>query len=52
MDFSQNQQSLIVKSVNKASAWANEKLKKGKPAVEDLFKKEWPVTTWAEGLTQ
>ena len=25
---------------------------KGKPAVEDLFKKEWPVTTWAEVLAQ
>jgi hypothetical protein len=25
---------------------------KGKPAVEELFKKEWPVTTWAEVLAQ
>ncbi len=25
---------------------------KGKPAVEALFKKEWPVTTWAEVLKQ
>ena len=25
---------------------------KGKPAVEDLFKKEWPVTTWREVLAQ
>ncbi len=25
---------------------------KAKPAVEDLFKKEWPVTTWAEVLAQ
>lgn len=25
---------------------------KGKPAVEALFKKEWPVTTWAEVLAQ
>ncbi len=25
---------------------------KGKPAVEELFRKEWPVTTWAEVLAQ
>ncbi len=25
---------------------------KGKPAVEQLFKSEWPVTTWAEVLAQ
>lgn len=25
---------------------------KAKPAVEELFKKEWPVTTWAEVLAQ
>jgi TRAP-type C4-dicarboxylate transport system substrate-binding protein len=25
---------------------------KAKPAIEDLFKKEWPVTTWAEVLAQ
>jgi TRAP-type C4-dicarboxylate transport system substrate-binding protein len=25
---------------------------KGKPAVEQLFKTEWPVTTWAEVLAQ
>ncbi|MCJ7595308.1 MAG: hypothetical protein MUO52_11120, partial [Desulfobacterales bacterium] len=25
---------------------------KGKPAVEKLFKTEWPVTTWAEVLAQ
>jgi TRAP-type transport system periplasmic protein len=25
---------------------------RGKPAVEALFKKEWPVTTWAEVLAQ
>ncbi|MBI5969102.1 MAG: TRAP transporter substrate-binding protein [Deltaproteobacteria bacterium] len=25
---------------------------KGKPAVEELFKKEWPVTTWAEVLAK
>ncbi len=25
---------------------------KGKPAVEELFQKEWPVTTWAEVLAQ
>jgi tripartite ATP-independent transporter DctP family solute receptor len=25
---------------------------KAKPAIEELFKKEWPVTTWAEVLTQ
>ncbi len=25
---------------------------KGKPAVEQLFKTEWPVTTWAEVLKQ
>ena len=25
---------------------------KGKPAVEALFQKEWPVTTWAEVLAQ
>jgi TRAP-type transport system periplasmic protein len=25
---------------------------KGKPAVEELFKTEWPVTTWAEVLKQ
>lgn len=25
---------------------------KGKPAVEQLFKTEWPVTTWADVLTQ
>ncbi|MBI4966245.1 MAG: TRAP transporter substrate-binding protein [Desulfomonile tiedjei] len=25
---------------------------KGKPAVEELFKKEWPVTTWVEVLAQ
>jgi hypothetical protein len=25
---------------------------KGKPAVEELFKKEWLVTTWAEVLAQ
>ena len=25
---------------------------KGKPAVEELFKTEWPVTTWAEVLAQ
>ncbi len=25
---------------------------KGKPAVEELFKKEWPVTTWEEVLSQ
>jgi TRAP-type C4-dicarboxylate transport system substrate-binding protein len=25
---------------------------KGKPAVEGLFKTEWPVTTWAEVLAQ
>ena len=25
---------------------------KGKPAVEELFKKEWPVTTWEEVLKQ
>ena len=25
---------------------------KGKPAVEALFKQEWPVTTWAEVLAQ
>jgi TRAP-type C4-dicarboxylate transport system substrate-binding protein len=25
---------------------------KGKPAVEELFKKEWPVTTWAAVLAQ
>lgn len=25
---------------------------KGKPAVEQLFKTEWPVTTWAEVLSQ
>jgi hypothetical protein len=23
-----------------------------KPAVEELFSKEWPVTTWAEVLAQ
>ena len=77
--LSKEDQQLIVKSVRDASAWANEKLKKGenqtlvelqrkgmravipdaasfrergKPAVEDLFKKEWPVTTWAEVLEQ
>ena len=26
--------------------------KKGKPAVEELFKTEWPVTTWKEVLAQ
>jgi hypothetical protein len=25
---------------------------KGKPAVEQLFKTEWPVTTWAKVLAQ
>jgi TRAP-type transport system periplasmic protein len=25
---------------------------KGKPAVEQLFKTEWPVATWAEILAQ
>jgi TRAP-type C4-dicarboxylate transport system substrate-binding protein len=25
---------------------------KAKPAIEELFKKEWPVTTWAEVLAQ
>jgi TRAP-type C4-dicarboxylate transport system substrate-binding protein len=25
---------------------------KAKPAIEDLFRKEWPVTTWAEVLAQ
>jgi len=25
---------------------------KGKPAVEEPFKKEWPVTTWAEVLAK
>ena len=25
---------------------------KAKPAVEELFRKEWPVTTWAEVLAQ
>ncbi len=25
---------------------------KGKPAVEELFRREWPVTTWAEVLAQ
>lgn len=25
---------------------------KGKPAVEELFKTEWPVTTWAAVLAQ
>lgn len=25
---------------------------KAKPAIEDLFKKEWPVTSWAEVLAQ
>jgi hypothetical protein len=25
---------------------------KAKPAVEELFKKEWPVTTWTEVLAQ
>jgi hypothetical protein len=25
---------------------------KAKPAVEELFQKEWPVTTWQEVLAQ
>ena len=25
---------------------------KAKPAIEELFKKEWPVATWAEVLAQ
>ncbi len=25
---------------------------KGKPVVEELFKKEWPVTAWKEVLSQ
>jgi len=25
---------------------------KAKPAVEGLFQKEWPVTTWAEVLAE
>lgn len=25
---------------------------KGRPAVEELFRREWPVTTWAEVLAQ
>ena len=31
---------------------ANSFREKGKPAVEGLFKTEWPVTTWAEILAQ
>lgn len=27
-------------------------MQKGKPAVEQLFKTEWPITTWEEVLAQ
>lgn len=72
-------QTLVLKSGEEASDWANEKIKKdekkllielqrkgmqvvipdaeslrekGRPAVEELFRTEWPVTTWPQVLAQ
>jgi TRAP-type C4-dicarboxylate transport system substrate-binding protein len=77
--LSKENQSLVLKAAQKATNWANDKIrkgetlilvdlqkkgmrvvipdaeafrKKGKPAVEELFRTEWPVTTWGKVLAQ
>ena len=77
--LSKAHRAMVVQAAKDATAWSNEKIKKGenmlfvdlqrkgmqavlpdaesfrqaaRPAVEDLFQKEWPVTTWAEVLAK
>ena len=77
--LSKENQSLVLKAAQRATNWANDKIrkgetlilvdlqkkgmravipdaeafrKKGKPAVEELFRTEWPVTTWGKVLAQ